>query len=58
MKKGVILEEIKPLSQCSDKNVLFENVTPGCEDHNEMNREEGTTLSEMYRCFDSGNAPK
>ena len=59
MNKGVNLEEIAPLSHCSDENALFENVAPGCEHQNEMDREEGTTLSELYGCFDPGkHAPE
>lgn len=44
---------------CMDDNACSEYIAPGCEHQDEIDKEEGETLSEKYGCFDPGkHAPE
>ncbi|XP_052681371.1 uncharacterized protein LOC128162243 [Crassostrea angulata] len=58
-KKGVNLDDVEAISQYMDDNTCSEYFAPGCEHQEQMDREEGPTMSEAYGCFDPGkHAPE
>lgn len=58
-KKGVNLDDVEAISQYMDDNTCSEYFAPGCEHQEQMDREEGPTMSEAYGCIDPGkHAPE
>lgn len=58
-KREININDVEQMLHCMDDNACSEYIAPGCEHQDEIDKEEGNTLSEKYGCFDPGkHAPE
>lgn len=58
-KREININDGEQMLHCMDDNACSEYIAPGCEHQDEIDKEEGDTLSEKYGCFDPGkHAPE
>lgn len=58
-KREININDVEQMLHCMDDNACSEYIAPGCEHQDEIDKEEGDTLSEKYGCFDPGkHAPE
>lgn len=58
-KREININDVEQMLHCMDDNACSEYIAPGCEHQDEIDKEEGTILSEKYGCFDPGkHAPE